>query len=167
MILCPKYKTFSIRRRGDWFCPPNFTEKENHLKNCQLFSSYYLCIYFLLPKFLGDDSLESFWAAWSLSLPAQRSWYYGLGCGIGICIFTLPTRILTVWNSSCVGELQSSVASQDLSKLPFIFVILTSLIKRSDSLDSNDKTVSAGVNWSLTTLNMYCSGISFLWRTQH
>lgn len=119
MILCPKYKTFSIRCRGDWFCPPSFTENENHLKICQLFSSYYLSVYFLLPRFLGDGSLESFWGVLSLSLPAQRSWCYGLGCGVGICIFTLPTRILTFWNSPCVGKLQSSMASQDLSKLPF------------------------------------------------
>ena len=161
VILCPKFKTFSIRCSGNWFCPPNFTENENHLKICQLVSSYYLCIYFLLPRFLGHDSLGSFWGAWSLSFPAQRSRCYGLGCGIGIRIFTLAARILTFCHSPFVGELQSSVASQGLSKQHLIFVILTPSITRSDSLDSSDKAVSARVNWSLTTLNTYRFGHFF------
>lgn len=51
--------------------------------------------------------------------------------------------------------------SQGLSKLHLIFVILTPSIKRSDSLYSNDKAISAGVNWGLNDLEHVLFGHFF------
>lgn len=138
MILCPKFKTLSIRYRGNWFCPPNFTANENHLKICQVFSSYYLCIYFIFLKFLGDDSLV-IWGSLVPSPPCPEIMMLWSGIWHRHPDFTLPAMILTLWHSHFVGELQPSMASQGLSKLHLIFVILTPSIKESDSLYSMTK----------------------------
>lgn len=110
ILLEPKFKSCSICLGMIDFCSPNFTVHENHPKFCQRSSSYDLCIYFIPPTFLGDESLESFSGARSLSLPAQRWWCYGPGCGgrvrTRLPTVTLPSGFLTL----------SPKASQGLSQ---------------------------------------------------